>query len=293
MSLRVLNGLLLGTTIDPPGGEGAPGGGGTPPPAVWHTGQDAETVGYLQNRGWDKLDAKDAAIAAVKSYREAEKHIGAPPDQILRMPKDVNDKDGWSKLWTKIGVPTEAKDYDFTGVKNADGSDVNADVLNTIRSLAHANHLPKDAAPSIAKEVVKLLGATKESEASAYSAKLEVERGTLRTNWGANAAAFKVIAENAAQKLGVTPEEVVALEKTVGYARVMDMFRNIGQKIGEDKFVGGGGGSGNDVMTKGQAEAQLTTLGNDTEWLKKLEAGDAAAVQQFHNLTRIKSGYTG
>ena len=33
------------------------------PQAAWHASisADAETLGYLQNRGWDKLDAKTAA----------------------------------------------------------------------------------------------------------------------------------------------------------------------------------------------------------------------------------------
>jgi hypothetical protein len=35
-------------------------------------------LGYLQNRGWDKVDAKTAAINAGKAHREAEKLIGAP-----------------------------------------------------------------------------------------------------------------------------------------------------------------------------------------------------------------------
>lgn len=255
-------------------------------PAQWFAGADTDTTGFLQNRGWDKLDPKDAALQAVKSYREAEKHIGAPPDQLLRIPKDANDKENWGKIWSKLGVPADAKDYDFSGAKFTDGAELDANVANALRTLASEQHLPKDAAAAVAKAVVKLIEEAEGSDTADYNTKLDVEKGTLRTNWGSNAAAYKVIAENAAQKLGVTADEIGALEKTIGYARVMDMFRNIGQRIGEDQFINGGGGPGI-VMTLQQAEATLTSRQNDSAWVTKLNSGDSSALQEFHNLTSL------
>lgn len=281
--------MTEGTPAPAPAPTPAP----TPAPEQWYAGSDAETTGYLQNRGWDKLPAKDAALAAVKSYREAEKHIGAPPDQILRMPKDAADKEGWAKVHARLGVPADAKEYDFTGVKFTDGTELNPDVANTIRTMAHENHLPKDTAAAVAKAVVKMMETAEEGETASYNQKLELEKGTLRTNWGSNAPAYKVIAENAAKALGVTSEELAALEKVAGYAKVMDMFRNIGSRIGEDKFIASGGGSGGNLITKEQAVAQLASLERDEAWMNKFMAGDAAALQQFDNLTKIKSGYVG
>src|SRR5690348_6393637 len=49
---------------------------------VWFDGADAETVGHIQNRGLDKLPANEAALAAIKAHREAEKHLGVRADQI-------------------------------------------------------------------------------------------------------------------------------------------------------------------------------------------------------------------
>src|ERR1700675_2486732 len=265
--------------------EGIPAPAPAPAPTdqPWFTGSDAETVGYLQNRGWDKLPAKDAALQAVKSYREAEKHIGAPPDQILRMPKDATEKKGWAKIYARLGVPDKPEGYDFKDVKFTDGAELNPDYQTAFRTLAQENHLSKDQALAVARSVTKLMETAEATDTAAYNQKLEVEKGTLRTNWGSNAAAYKVIAENAATKLGVTAEEIQALEKSVGYARVMDMFRNIGQRIGEDKFVGNGGGGGN-MLSREQAIAQLSSLENDQVWMDRFLKGDAAAIQQFDNL---------
>ena len=49
-------------------------------------------MGFLQQRGWDTKPANEVVFQAIKSYREAAAHIGVPPDQILRMPKDAADE---------------------------------------------------------------------------------------------------------------------------------------------------------------------------------------------------------
>ena len=49
----------------------------------------------------------------------------------------------------------------------------------------------------------------------------------------------EIIAQQAAKALGATPEQVAALESVVGYDKVMEMFRSIGSKIGEDKLFTG------------------------------------------------------
>jgi hypothetical protein len=278
--------------------EGAAGatdgtGAAPPPPAdTWFSGADQETTGWLQNRGWDKVDAKTAALNAIKSYREAEKHIGAPPDQIIRMPKDSNDKDGWSKLYSRLGVPDKSDAYNFDDVKFSDGASVDQDLVNTVRELAHSNHMTPDAALSVAKTIVNMVEKAEAQETDSYNMKLEQEKQALRTNWGGNAAANLVTAQNAAAKLGITSDELQVLEKTVGYSRVMEMFRQVGSRMSEPGFVNGNQQTSG-VMTQQQAAAQLEVLENDSQFKNKLFEGDANALQQFHNLTRIKSGYMG
>jgi hypothetical protein len=103
-----------------------PPAAGTPPPASgdkpWYDGAGAEDVGYFQNRGWDKVDAKTAAINAAKAHREAEKLIGAPAAELVRLPKDPNDAAGWAAVRSRLGVPADEKGYNFADVKHADGS---------------------------------------------------------------------------------------------------------------------------------------------------------------------------
>lgn len=292
--LKFKNGLLLGTAIE--GAEGAQGGGGVDPAAAaaggaapWYGTPDAETVGFLQNRGWDKLPADQAALQAVKSYREAEKHIGAPPDQLLRMPKDAADAEGWKRVYAKLGVPETKDKYDFTGITLADKTPLADKYVGPLRDLSEVLHLNTDSAKALAQGVAKLFDADKAADQAEYDVKLSGEKDVLKKNWGANAGANKIVAENAALKLGVTAEELASLEKTVGYARTMEMFRNIGARIGEDQFVRSDGPAGG-VMTREQAEATLKSLENDQLWVAKFNQNDTATVQQWHNLTKLISG---
>lgn len=275
------------------GAQGGAAGGAAGGTDSWYTGADAETTGFMQNRGWDKLDAKGAALAAIKSYREASAHLGAPPDQLMRMPKDSNDTEAWTKLYSRLGVPDKPEAYNFDGVKFGDGSTVDQDVVNVVRDLAAKNHLTPDAATSVVKAIVNMVEKAETQETDQYAIKLEGEKAALRQNWGGNAASNLVIAQNAAAKLGVDQETLATLEKTVGYSKVMEMFRQVGARIGEDNFLGGGNNGPRGPVTQMQAKAELSALESDTDFNTKLFSGDRAAAQKFDNLTRIASGFIG
>jgi hypothetical protein len=99
------------------------------------------------------------------------------------------------------------------------------------------------------------------------------------------------VAKRAATALGVTPEAVAALEGVVGYKAVMELFRNVGSKIGEDKFVQSitpGGAPG--VMTKEQAVERKAALMADQVWTKAYLAGDAAKAAEMLALNTMIVG---
>jgi hypothetical protein len=83
----------------------------------WHDGVEADTVGFWQNKGYKVDDPKALATDLTKQYRELERHIGAPPDQILRLPKADAKPEDIKAFWSKLGAPADAKEYDFSGIK--------------------------------------------------------------------------------------------------------------------------------------------------------------------------------
>ena len=253
--------------------SGTPAGNGATP---WYgASADPAFVGHLQNRGWDKLEPSAAAIAAATAHREAEKLIGGRAEDRLVMPKDAGDAEGWDRFNARIGVPKDVKEYDFSGVKFADGDPVGEEFATTMREVLQKAHVSKADAPEVVKAVVQYLEKSEAADAASQAEQLAAQRDVLRINWGANVDNFLTVARNTANTLGVTPEQVDALEKSIGYAAVMEMFRNIGSKIGEDAFITSNNGGGKPVpMTYEQAEHELGQLINDKTFYDKLQAGD-------------------
>lgn len=260
---------------------------GTPPATPWYTGKvDNETVGYWQIKGLDVNDPAAIAVATSKFHREAEKFLGAPSNQLLRMPA-ANDEAAQKTFWQRLGAPVDAAGYDFTTVKRADGKDLDPKFVDHVRGMATALNLPKDTATRVATEFLKFTEGADTEAAAVKTAALATEKTALATNWGANAEANMFVAKSAAKALGIGPETVTALESVIGYSKVMDMFRVIGTKIGEDKFITNPGGNNNQVMTRDQAAARLTELKADQAFVKRYLSGDAAAAREMGALQVI------
>lgn len=255
----------------------------------WHKGSDAETIGYLQNRGWDKLDVAEVARQAVKSHREAEKLIGVPQEKLIRIPEQ-NDVEGWNKVYGKLGVPADAKEYDFSALKGSDGNPLKPEAVGWLQNLAHTLKLSKPAAAEMIQQMQKATADQNATAAAAAEAAAAADEAKLKQDWGTNYNANKIIAENAGIKLGLTAEQVNG-EAPVPKAQMMELMRKIGSQIGEDKFINSGGGPDKGPMTVEEAKYKLDALKNDSVWWEKYQRGDARAAKEFNDLTRMVAGH--
>lgn len=275
----------------------AEGDTGIPPATPWYQGVegvDDAMVGHFQNRGWDKLTPQAAAVQAAKAHREAEKMIGMRPDHdFVPIPK-APDKGDWNAVWQRLGRPSEAKEYDLNGVTFKDGTQLEDSFVNTMRETLFKANVPKQYAPDVVKGVVSYLDAADATEAAEAAAKVTEERAALAKSWGTTPEALQAsphmqVAKNAAAKLGIDVEAVNKLENTVGYAKVMEMFRNLGERIGEAKFVTGNGVGvdNNGMMTYEQAVARKAELKADNGFVTKFLAGDQQARKEMAALDTI------
>lgn len=273
----------------------APAPAPTPAPAPsshWYDGMSADEIGYLQNRGLDKGDARAAVQAAIRSHQEAEKLIGAPATEMLRLPKNAQDAEGWQRFNERLGVPKEAKEYDFSSLKFKDGSNLDDATAEAIKTALQTARVSKENAPIIAKAMIDLADAEDATSEADYALKLNAEREALKVNWGPNTPQNMMVVQQTAKTLGLGEDFVNALEKSVGYSKTMEAMLKIGQAMGEDKFVmsqTGGGGSGN-YMTKEQAQNSLNAKLADQAWSQRLSAGDMTAMKEFDTLTRVING---
>lgn len=259
--------------------------------AHWMDGYDSETKGYLQSKGLDKKTINEALLETSRFHREAEKFVGAPANELLRLPKDPASPD-WKGVHERLGKPKEATEYDFASVKRAGDKPLDAALTETLRQAAFDGNMSKEGATRLAQSVVKHLDGVESATLAERTTKLETEKAELKKNWGVNEAANLVIARAAATALGVDPAAVSEFEKMdkVGYAKVMEMFRTIGTKIGEDRFVNAGGGGGGTVMTRDQAVAEKKALMTDQAWVKRYLDGGTEEKKKMTALESIIVG---
>ena len=247
------------------------------PAAKWFDGADPALIGHLQSHGWDVKTPTEAALEAVKAHQNAAKLIGHPPDKVARIP-EPNDEAGWKTFYERLGAPTDAKAYDFSKVTFADPAQG-----DFVRAQAAALHLNQDAALVLAQNVVKNAATAAASSLAEKTAAIELERTALKKDWGANEAANLFTVRRTAEALGITKEQVDALEKMegVGYTKVMQMFLNIGQKMGEDAFVRNTAPGGSGVMSGEQAAARKAELLSDSAWTARYQSGDKVALREM------------
>jgi hypothetical protein len=261
-----------------------------PPTVPWHTVLDNEIKTYAHKKGYDLSDPMKAFMASAKGHMEAEKFLGVPPHQLLRLPADVNDEAGWKAVYQRFGAPVDEKGYDFSTVKFSDGTDLDQSFADFMRKKAFELHLPTTSAAALSQAFVGFMEESDKREAEGASQKLSEEKAQLQKDWGNNYEYNRQTAVQGAQKLKVTAEDVAALEKVVGYSRVMEMFRKVGAGTTEDAYIAGK--QGGEFMTTAQtAQARLNELMSNPQWNTRLMSNEAEAVREFQQLTRIISGY--
>jgi hypothetical protein len=275
---------VTGQFQNPANGQGGGNAGDVTPPA-WHASVDAETRGHWQSQQWDMSDPVRLAAAATKAHREAVQAAGGPIDRLLRLPEPT-DTAAMRGVWERLGAPKEAAGYEFTGIKFSDGSDLGPEFETSMKASFHQAGVPKEAAAALTRDFVKFMEQSEAAEKAELQTKLQAQTAELQRNWGPNFEANRFIAKQAAKALGVDEGMLDTLETQLGYSKVMEMFRSIGTKIGEDKFVAsGGGGSGNGgVMTRDQAAARIADLRKDTAWVKAYLNGGSKEKSEMHAL---------
>lgn len=268
-------------------GEGV--GAGAKP---WFEGVDAETIGHWDNKGFKKDDPKALVTELTKAWKGLEKHFGASADQIVKLPKDATDEAGWSAVRQRLGMPKEAKEYDFTNVKYADGRDIDPALADALRNTLHKAGTPKDAAPEVAKAVAKVISDADAAKSAERIAKVQAERTQVQKEWGPNFDFNRLQAMQGAKRAVGTDEGaqklVASMEEAIGYRNTMEFWRKIGAGTTEDTFVESGQG-GSPVTVNG-AKARIAELKGDPDWAGRFLKGGSKERQEMDNLLALVHG---
>ena len=235
-------------------------------------GLSEENKSFVANKGFKSYDD------VVTSYINLEKYQGVPADKLIRLP-DENNADEVNAFYNKLGRPEKAEDYKF---EIADGQDDS--IAKAIAPELFKAGLSQKQAAAIYKtlEAAKI-EQTKAAEAAAVKAEED-----LKSEWGANYDNNLKAAQQAAKIAGVTAEQIEALQKATDYKTVMNMFKNLASKFGEDALRGAGDNKQTRfTLTPQQAREKIEQLKTNKDWVQKISSGDKAALQEYDELTKL------
>lgn len=261
------------------------------PPKPWFEGKaTAEEIGHWDNKGWKKDDPIEIAIQATKAAREAQRFVGVPPERLLKLPERADDAAGWRAVHERLGAPQKAEDYDFGGMKYADGTDAEQGFVDTVRAFAFKHGLTKEASRELATDLIKYSDSGEAQAAGEAAAQRASNLAELNKLWGANTELNRLRAMEGARRLGLSEEATKLIEGQIGYVNLMEAMRKIGVGTSEDTFTESGQG-GNPTTANG-AKARLAELQADPEWRARFldpKAG-AAEKREFANLMQMIHG---
>lgn len=223
---------------------------------------------------------------ALESYRNLEKLVGAPADQLVRLPK-ADDKAGWEGVWTKLGRPEKAEGYELPVPQGQD-----PEFSKTAAQWFHANGIPKGAAQAITTQWNDYVASEiKRMDAEAQT-KSAADLAALKGEWGTSYAQREEYGRRALRQFGTAAglddKDLGSLEGALGTTKMLKLFAGLGEANATSRFSGGEGGSF--AMTPAQAQAKITEYRNDKVWSSAYIGGDKNKVTEMNRLMSIANG---
>ena len=250
----------------------------------WHAGFDDDTKGWLDTKGYSKLDSAAAIPELVKLGRSAEQKLGIPADQLLRMPKDDNDADGFKAVMAKLGAPETPDGY---GLKVDDGQP--DEFLKTATGWFHELGIPKRQAAGLAGKWNEYVASQQTAAAEAQKARNDADYDALQKEWGdADFDAKIELGNRVIRAAGLSDDEAKQINAAIGLKRAAHLFAYLGGAMGEDRFKGGEDGGGNRFqMSPTQLRARIGEIQADPAYMNGDSPKHAALVAEAMELRKL------
>lgn len=241
-------------------------------------GLDELSLGYVQSKGWD------GPKSLVESYRNAEKLLGVPADQIVRLPKD-RDPSLMGEVYDKLGRPKSPDGYSIP-MPQAGGDEA---LAKAVAPIFHEAGLTQAQVEKVVGWWNETAGKAVEAQQAELAQRDEQQLADLKREWGPQGQANAVLVDRAAEKLGLTTDHLQALKQALGPGETMKFLHNIGSRIGvDDAFIDGGHGGGSfGGMSPAQAKAEIAELQRDSGFVRRFAAGDVDARRQMARLNQL------
>lgn len=242
--------------------------------APWYGTMPDEVRGFVENKGWRNPED------AVSGYINLEKFLGADKaGRGLVLPKDDNP-DEWGQIYDKLGRPKSPEEYNLQ-VPEGDTGEFAQMAAKTFHELGLTAKQAEALSGWYNEQSQTMMQAQQDAVLQASEAEIE----SLRQEWGPQFDDKVAAGQRAAREFGVDADTLGKIEASVGARAMIDFFSQVGQLIGEDKFISGES-SGKFGMSPEAARSRISQLKSDAEWSSKYLNGNADARAELERLMR-------
>lgn len=265
-------------------GGTAPGAGEGANPTPWHA-QDHSAL--VTGKGWKTPDD------ALKSYSELEKHIGLPPDRLIRLPEPGKlDDAGRSDIFKRIGyeppsMPKAPEKWEDYGVAPREGTP--PEYTSSILQAAHKAGVTKEQLASIVEANDSFLSAhqksAKDAEDALVNDRLKAADAAIDERYKDKAGEMRELMTREAARLGYDPDGLKATEEALALAgdKSLVSFRNLLADVAEARRESPlHRGATQLSLDSSGAKARLAELSKNPDWVAKAtERGTPEAVERL------------
>jgi hypothetical protein len=275
------DGLLGGSPAEtPPADNGNAGGGadvdnGAQSTNDWQSSLPDDLKGLVETKGW-----KEPADA-LNSYKNLESVFGADKaGRTLMMPKDAEDKEALDKVYAALGRPEDAAGYGFNEAFK--DQIVDQGFVDGMTQAMHEAGLSKAQAAKLATKYNDMYQGAMAAQEAAYANERSAFEKTVDPE-------RLEMARRGFRLFGLPQGEMGAvsraIEMSLGMEKAVEIFANMGRKIGEDKFVSGEAAT-SPTSPQG-AERRMSEKMSDKMFMDRYLAGDKNAIAEIEELAKM------
>jgi hypothetical protein len=239
------------------------------------TFENAELKEFAEKRGWKNNEA------VVKSYQELEKFQGVPKDQIIKVPKDAGDKEGWDQVYAKLGRPETADKYELPIPEGQDPA-----FAGEASKWMHDAGISKQAAQILATKWNEYIGNMQKTSIAKFQEQGQKELAELKAELGNGFDSTIESGRRLFQQVGIDTDTSNVLEGALGTGRYLKLMGKLGTLISESQFIDGVSGGSFNKMTPAIARETMAVKIRDKEFQRRIASKDSAALKEWDDLNR-------
>ena len=230
-------------------------------------------------RGSKTLQRYNTAEDAHKAHMELKSAFGA---DSVQWPKDADDKVGWDRVHSKMGVPDEASEYKLDAIEPAEG--LGEFDKFAFQDMMKKHNIPNGSANALYTDYTSMLNKIATDSQESYSTDLANTQAVLTKKWG------EAYGQNIQNGIKVIDQFSNSKEQseylTATFAKnplAIEFLSDIGKQFSEHS-TGGFQMAANYNQTPDEMKQELAKIKNSPEYMSENAVTRQAAIDRSLDL---------